>query len=169
MKYKRVLSGACAIVLLVCATCEVFAQALGSDMWTADFANQGLFKPHADYCDSSTEAFVAIAGSGRGFCIEKSERSSAAWEDAREDCAEDGKRLPEPGEYKFTCNIAGSLGVSGMDSGAEWVSNFALPVLSTNGVGGVFVAAGGAGCNAGSFGAVFSDAGESTYTYRCLH
>lgn len=95
----------------------------GTDMWTKAFEQWGLFTPHEDYCDSSSEEFISISGSAsRGFCIEKSERTADTWEDARDACASLKKRLPEPGEWKFACAHGTSL--SNMTDDYEWASNF---------------------------------------------
>jgi hypothetical protein len=101
------------------------------DMINNEMISNGLFIPHTNYCDSSTEAFVPVGfggtGGNRGFCIEKSQRSgggSDSWEDARQDCADEGKRLPEIAEWKIACQLAGSLSISNMTDDWEWAGNF---------------------------------------------
>ena len=104
---------ACAISL--CKVPPVLAQATGGDMWTNEMDRIGLFRPHIDSCDSSTESFIKVtddnigllgASTDLGFCIEKSTRNSGAasrWVDARHDCLSRKKRLPEPGELQRVC------------------------------------------------------------------
>ncbi len=78
------------------------APAAGTDMWTSQMAKLELFIPHADNCDSVTEAFVQIAPTGEGYCIEKDQRpAEQKWELARHTCLQDDKRLPEAAEWKF--------------------------------------------------------------------
>lgn len=143
----------------------------GTDMWTRTFEQWGLFNPHEDYCDSSTEVFVSISGSAqRGFCIEKNSRTAATFEDARDDCASDKKRLPESAEWKFACKNA--AGLSGMTGGSttdyEWTSNF--PIL-LYGHGLAAPVHGYTNCYGGNFGWVSYSGGtgtEDSYTYRCV-
>lgn len=142
---------------------------LGTDMWTRRMQSMGLFKWHKNNC-TTDEVFVAIAGeANRGFCIEKNERPSAQWEDARNDCLEDGKRLPEPGEYKFACD-AGIAGLNDMDDGDyEWASNH--PLLVADSGAGVAVPVWGKNtCAEASYRTVGWNGGglsEST-VYRCV-
>ena len=95
-----------------------------------EMVQNGLFHPHVNNCDSGTEAFMPIGAGGpsgpTGLCIEKSERSSLNWEDARLDCAASGKRLPEIAEWRRACNLAGSLSLSNMTDDDEWASNYAV-------------------------------------------
>lgn len=74
-----------------------------NDMWDGYFAERNLFTPHSNFCDSSTEAFVAVGPNGDGFCIEKDERTASDWDVAKATCANLKKRLPEPAEYKYAC------------------------------------------------------------------
>ena len=93
-----------------------------TDMFNAYYMQLGLFTPHGgDVCDSS-ESFVEIAG-GFGYCIEKNQRSSDHWVNAKRTCALAGKRLPEPAEWKFACMNANSLGLNNMIGGWEIASN----------------------------------------------
>jgi hypothetical protein len=114
MSMKRYRLLGLAMLALVSLESTSSADGHGSDMWTRDFEQRGLFTPHHDNCNSSTEAFVSVAGSGRGYCMEKSERTSETWEIARNNCATDGKRLAEPAEWKIACSQAGTLGLSDM-------------------------------------------------------
>ncbi|MEQ8510255.1 MAG: hypothetical protein RIB43_14720 [Rhodospirillaceae bacterium] len=101
--------------------------AFGSDFWTGSM-NPELFQLHNNggekACDL-TEKFVTVRGS-LGFCIDADEHSAGAleWEDARETCAAEGKRLPEVSEFKFACQ-AGISGLNNMTGNREWLSNFA--------------------------------------------
>ncbi len=144
---------------------------LGSDMWTRIFEQWGLFHPHENYCDSSTEAFISISGSAsQGFCIEKNERSAAKWETARDTCATNKKRLPEPGEFKFACY--NGTGLSNMTDDWEWGSNFwHLMFDSTNIVGSISTAILGSGaCGRGAYGYISANGSgpEESYVYRCV-
>ena len=147
--------------------------AMGTDAYITAMAQKRLFKPHANDCDSLTEAFVLIADNN-GFCIEKTTRSSTTWEEARSDCLSDNKRLPEPGEFKIACNAAGTLGLSGMGSANEWASNFAIPFYVYNGSSNVFPGivssqAGGGGCSYGGYNYVLKGNGDdASKTYRCV-
>lgn len=156
---------------LVCFPTYAFADSAGghgSDMWTRTFEQWGLFTPHEDYCDSSTEVFVAVSGTAqRGFCIEKNERQTAVYEDARDDCAADKKRLPEPVEWKFACKNA--AGLSNMtDNQFEWAGNY--PILF-DGAGMSAARIGKNSCIEGSRAwIVYSGTGgqEDSYPYRCI-
>jgi hypothetical protein len=144
--------------------------ATGSDMWTRIFEQWGLFHPHEDYCDSSTEAFITISGSAsQGFCIEKNERNAATWDVARDDCASDKKRLPEPGEFKFACN--NGVGLSNMTDDFEWASNFTVTIHDHTGGAGLTAAKmGSGGCHKGSYDFVAWNNGASagSLPYRCV-
>lgn len=138
----------------------------GSDMWTAYFSEHGMFNPHTNDC-SGTEAFVKIAGSGTGYCIEIDERTTASWIEAREACAALGKRLPELGEFKYACQNAGSLGLNNMTNDPEWSSNFLIDGSAAKTAG---YYSGTGGCNYGSTGGVNNYQGsESTFSFRCVH
>ncbi len=154
---------------LVSARAE--GSALGTDMWTRIFEQWGLFHPHENYCDSTTEAFITISGSAsQGFCIEKDERVAATWEVARDDCASDKKRLPEPGEWKFACN--NGTGINSMTDDFEWASNFGITTDDYVGGAGIVVPKMGNGaCKRASFDFVaWSTAGgaEASLPYRCV-
>ena len=145
------------------------APSQGADMWIGYMGRNGYFVPHYDDCDVASEAFVAVAPDGKGFCMELNERSAAYWEDARHDCLSEGKRLPEPAEFRYACRRAATLGLNGMDNaGPEWASNFATP-MSTNSYGVAVPYMGSSSCNHGSWGTVaWSTKVISSATYRCV-
>lgn len=98
--------------------------AVAADAWTITAEQLGLFNPHENYCDTSTELFLEVGASGRGFCIESSARSAALWINAKEDCLDEKKRLPELAEWYYACrNLTGFSAASGT-SNAEWASNY---------------------------------------------
>ena len=145
------------------------SSSLGADMLTSYFDGQGLFTPHSNTCDG-TESFVALfSGASVGFCIEKNERSAQHWEDARKTCAANGKRLPEPGEWKDACQNAGALGLSAMVDNWEWASNFSLPVYDGSGYGVGSAVFGDGGCGFASWAWVGGNAGaEGSNGFRCV-
>lgn len=96
----------------------------GTDMWIAAMADLGTFTPHNNSCDNVTEAFVQITSDGKGFCIEKNERSAERWDLARHNCLQDNKRLPEPTEWRFACRDAVNLSINDILGANEWVTNF---------------------------------------------
>lgn len=98
----------------------------GSDMWTGTMGVFNLFVAHTDYCNANTEAFVQIHSAGLGFCIEKDERPGQAWEQARQVCFEQAKRLPEVAEWRVSCNQSATLGLNSMVGNWEWSSNFTI-------------------------------------------
>lgn len=144
-------------------------------MWQEDLKRSELFTPHANFCDA-TEVFVQMGTrSDRGFCIEKAERASAQyWEEAREDCAGDMKRLPEYAEWRMACRHA--FGFTNNTADGEWVSNSSLPVYFDGpGVYGIIVPTMGAGafpCDTTSHGIVSSQVlplwAPAMHTYRCV-
>jgi hypothetical protein len=138
-------------------------------MLTNYFDKQGLFTAHSNNCDG-TESFVALfSGSSVGFCIEKNEHSAQYWEDARKTCAAAGKRLPEPGEWKDSCQNAGTLGLSDMTGNWEWASNFSLPMYDGNGNGVGSPVFGGSGCNHATWLWVgYGTGGENSGAFRCV-
>jgi len=157
-------------VLLVGSDVVAEGVGTGADMWTRTFEQWGLFHPHDDFCDSSTEVFVSMGGtSNRGFCIEKNERTATTWEAARDDCATDKKRLPEPGEFRYAC--VNAAGLNNMTDDYEWASNFAVPQCHSTTACGVAVASfGNGGCGYGNF-SYFgrSDTGSGvSFPYRCI-
>ncbi len=148
-----------------------FGPANGSDMWTSLAAQKSLFVPHEDDCESSSEAFVEIASSGLGFCVEKSYRSAAAWEQARDICLQEDKRLPEIGEIKYICKLKASLGVT-INTAYEWSSNYSLTIDTTNFGAGVAVPVFNAekSCQSASYRLVAwnSTYPEDTASFRCI-
>jgi hypothetical protein len=144
--------------------------ALGLDMWNTLYAQEGLFTPHSSSaCNPRTETFVTINGRV-GYCIDKAVRvggQSVSWMVARNVCTNARKRLPEPAEWEYACNI-GAILTTGQK---EWDSNFAVlvsPYATTTGVG---ASAGGyllgTACN-GSFG--FVNTSPSNFAaFRCVH
>ena len=140
------------------ASCtDVFAQALpstGADAWISQMRRQDLFQAHLNDCDTSTEAFISVGATNRGFCIEKAERTAASWLDARETCLAAEKRLPEPAEFQSACNQAATLSLSNMTDDWEWASNFARDFAfeSTYRYGVGTPRMGNPGCNRGSIG-----------------
>ena len=154
---------------------NVFAQGAssGADVWTRAFEQWGLFTPHEDYCDS-TEVFISVGGtSSRGFCMEINERSSATWVTARDNCAGDKKRLPEPGEFKWACGNA--TGLNDMTDNYEWSSNFPESLLHYSGTattGGLVVPyIGNGNCDTANVGWVARSTGgglAESVAYRCV-
>lgn len=141
---------------------------LGTDMWTRQFEQWGLFHPHANFCDSSTEVFVNVGGSGQGYCIEKAERGTDTFMNARETCAQDRKRLPEPAEFYSAC---GATGFTNDSTAFEWVSNFThFSYYNTSNLGiGAFTAGGGGSCQRGNSGYVgHYTTGWNTQQFRCV-
>lgn len=99
----------------------------GIDMWTVAATSLRLFQPHsASVCDSS-EFFVSVFtdpadGIDKGFCIESVASPATVFEDARSQCLDRGKRLPEPVELKVACKL---FTLTPHPSGpTEWSSNF---------------------------------------------
>ncbi len=145
------------------------APALGTDMLNQYFMQEGLFTPHSDNCGVD-EAFVEIAsGSAVGFCIEEDERTAAYWEYAKKTCADDGKRLPEPWEWKYACKNATTLGLNNMTNNWEWASNFSLPMYDGTNSRVAAAVFGGGGCyyaNIGNIGR--NDGAEGSRAFRCV-
>ncbi len=148
--------------------------ALGTDSFVTLQTELGLYVPHIDNCDSGTESFVDIAETGRGYCIEKTARSAASWDDARNDCLKDAKRLPEAVEWKFACKSLNPADFTKSSSAPEWSSNFYAPFNAQSGSStfdGVWVttAGGPSDCIRLSYGAVSLNTGvEQSREYRCL-
>lgn len=160
-----------AIILCSVLSSAAYAQSQ-DDMWLAQARNRGLFSPHANYCDSSTEVFVAVGGTLDGFCMDKNERSAANWSIAREGCAQDGKRLPEPMEFQFACNNPPS-GLINMTNNKEWVSNttftFHYYAGTVNVANIAAPVAGNGGCYFGNWDTIAPDHGVPVaHAYRCV-
>ena len=144
--------------------------AYGVDMWSRAFEQWGLFTPHVNDCDSSTEVFIQVAGTNsRGFCMDKNERAALKWTAARDDCAADQKRLPEPAEFQVACDNP-PAGLTNMTDALEWVGNFPMVHSgSVSGDGTVASTAGNGSCGMGSWGSVAMNSGSpSTNEYRCV-
>lgn len=101
----------------------------GTDMITQAMSGLRLFTPHRDNCNATTEVFVKVYENSNsidfGFCIDKDEHAdgTVTWEPARRACLDEGKRLPEPGEFLLALNtVSASLSNTGEDH--EWSSNF---------------------------------------------
>lgn len=108
---------------------QVGQPGMGGDMYTQAMTQLGLFNVHRDDCVTASEVFVEVYTDDNsvqfGFCIDKNEHAAGSvnWENARDECMEDGKRLPEPGEMLQALNtVAVSLNDDGEDY--EWSSNF---------------------------------------------
>lgn len=142
--------------------------ALGSDMWTEEMSRLGLFRPHLNNCDPATEAFVPVTPDGRGFCIEKRPREAMTWEQARNACLQDGKRLPEPAEFKIACMNAAVLGLEDLGP-SEWTTNFAFLFSRHSDLWGVAAATTSGECTNMQFGWVGSNAGvQNSLTFRAV-
>ena len=142
------------------------------DMWDALSRNSGLYSPHINNCDSTTEVFLSVGAGNVGFCLEKDDRNANIhWEDARQTCANDGKRLPTVAEYVYSCDTApsGLVNMSGDDF--EWLE--APPMLLSNALTALVVvpAAGGTSCNDmtwGDMGVHTPGGGHDSASFRCL-
>lgn len=105
-----------------------------------------------------------------GWIIERDERSAATWESARMDCLTSGMRLPEPFEWKFSCQNAATFGLNQMIDELEWASNSTTPTENIGGSQGVRTQAfGNGGCAQAVWAAVGNEFGdESSIAYRCV-
>jgi hypothetical protein len=161
-------------ILLLSSAGAPLARAEPDDMWLEDFRKASLFTPHGNFCDSSTEVFVSMGTrANRGFCIEKTERSGTMyWEDARQDCASGGKRLPEVGEWRYACRQVS--GFSNSTSTGEWGSNSSYVLhYDTPDVWAVVapkLGLGSRGCDSATHGIIATYATWSTeaLSYRCV-
>lgn len=146
----------------------------GTDVWTTTMAGLGLFRAHRDNCNTTTEVFIKLYTNANsvdfGFCIDKDEHSAGSlqWEDARQECLDDGKRLPEIAEYKFACDIG--TGLSNMTDDFEFGSNFPNYLHSTNSAQGLMIPGIGAtSCNRmGSFWIGNLSSTSNTAAFRCV-
>ena len=177
MNKRIVVALYCACVSVMMFPCLVNAQAslarnaaMGTDMWTQMFGASGLFSPHANTC-SATEEFIPIT-LATGYCIEQNERPAQTWEEARQTCANAGKRLPEPAEWKYACNHGTTVNnMVSVDIG-EWASNFPITLSVFDGVGGVAAPVLGANyCYFATYSMVgySSPAKEDSVPFRCVH
>lgn len=146
----------------------------GTDMWTQAMSGLRLFTPHRDDCNATTEVFVKVYENSNnidfGFCIDKDEHSSGAlhWEDARKTCLDEGKRLPEPGEFKYSCDSV--AGLNNMTDDYEWTQNSVqhMRLGTTNNL--VYaITLGGGACNKTTTGTVaYQTAASSSLPFRCV-
>ena len=176
MKFNTLRNGAfaclCAIAVLAIAAPTANAQdprrgynvgvgAAGTDMWTQAMSGLRLFTPHRNNCDDTTtptEVFVKVYTNSNsvdfGFCMDKDEHSAGVveWEDAKKECLDDGKRLPEVGEWKYACDSV--AGLNNMTDDWEHSSNFwtphrtPSPTGSTYHHGAITTRSGSGGCKA---------------------
>ncbi|MEQ8510325.1 MAG: hypothetical protein RIB43_15070 [Rhodospirillaceae bacterium] len=147
----------------------------GTDMWTQAMSGLRLFTPHRDDCNATTEVFVKVYENANsvdfGFCMEKDERPGQNWEDAKHTCLSEGKRLPEPAEWKYACDSV--TGLNNMTGGWEWISNFGSLEISHNGSG-IFrmyatTAAGNNGCANASYAQIMDwNSIAGSIAFRCL-
>ena len=160
-------------LMLFLAVCSSVAYANPHDEWQEDAVQSGLFQPHGNICDSSTEYYVQMGTRGGGYCIDKNASTTTAnWYAARQACAANGKRLPEIGEWQYACE-----NVSGFTySGWEWTGNSTY-LTYYPGYDGYMVAtekAGGGywGCLSSNHGWVGSSQGASyppdSLNFRCV-
>ena len=161
---------------------NVGVAAQGTDMWTQAMAGLRLFTPHRNDCDDTTtptEAFVKVYTNSNnvdfGYCIDLEEHSAGAidWEDARQECLDDGKRLPEHAEYKFACQQS-ITGLNDMTDDYEWSSNFSYILgkqdhHNINNMGVITSVTGGGSCIKTVRAYVSrSDNTSSKYFFRCV-
>ncbi len=126
----------------------------------------GTMKVDEDDADTSTTGGNCDPGDV-GWVIERTERTTATWTDAKATCLEMGMRLPEPFEYQLTCDNAAMIGIIDMTDNYEWASNSSIAnYLNQNRS---FAATlGGGSCNYGSTGAVAGiDGTRTSKAYRC--
>jgi len=82
-----------------------------------------------------------------GWIIEKNERNAKCWDAAKAECLKVGMRLPEPFEFKYSCDNATAFGLTAMSGNYEWASNSALPIADSvrgSGLGSTII--GNSGC-----------------------
>jgi hypothetical protein len=140
----------------------------GMSMTTSLIMSRDLFIPHdASVCDGS-ETFVAVdATAGLGFCIETNERPPAIWWQARKNCVEAGKRMPEADEWRMSCD-QGVL-TNGTNNW-ELVSNHWFMAIRDTNHGPATALMGSGGCSVGSWDWIGRNNGASStaYAYRCV-
>ena len=158
-------------VVLAAQSGGVASAQAARDMWVALAEATGAFAPHHNFC-TSTEAFISVGAGDLGFCFEEDERSAAVWVAAKQDCAEDGKRLPEPAEYQYVCkNLPG--GVNNMTDDMEWASNIPYDELLNPATGVTdlqVVIIGNGSCTITSGGVIGRNTSgyQDTLPYRCV-
>ena len=105
-----------------------------------------------------------------GWVIERFERIAGAtetWAQARAACLRDGMRLPEPFEYRFTCDDANPFAVVDLADDWEWAlnSSFVVPDADS-GIGSALF--GNGACTRGSWGWISNASSvTSTHVFRC--
>jgi hypothetical protein len=142
----------------------------GANMWTETFKSQGLYQAHSNNCSGSETFFPLYSGASIGFCMENDERSAAIFSDAIADCAHDGKRLPEPLEWKVACQ-AGTL--NDMTGAWEWVENTPRYYKNASYKSYFAMVAGYSSCIDITAAVVMSESStgysEQSIAYRCVH
>ena len=173
--------GAIAMSLVLSAAVLIptsaYAQ-VGLDAVSQQMIDNGMFRPHANNCVGASEAFLPLGAGGTsgstGLCVELAEKSPAAWEVARQACADLGKRLFEPSEYKIACNSAGALSLANMTDDDEWASNFTHTDLGYDAFASLYLQlnvpiAGSGSCLHFSVGNVSEiNSSQSTFPFRCV-
>jgi hypothetical protein len=162
------------IIIAVTGSCvlmasQAFAQGMGIDMTNHQMLSNGLFLPHPNYCNSTTEVFVPYGdNTAKGFCIEKNERGTGTWDFARQDCAADSMRLPEGSEFTWACQNA--AGLSNMTDDAEWTTNFTSAFTSGGTNGRWYQTSGNGDCRQSTLQADGSTANDepNDKSYRCV-
>jgi hypothetical protein len=171
IQVKRAMVSGLFVASVICLGLTHASAQAAIDMWTELAEKQGLFSPHVDTCDSSTESYITIGNGTLGFCMENSLRTAATWTVAKQTCAAAGKRLPEPAEFKYACDNAGSYSLSNMTGAWEWASNVpSQAFFSTSDFGTFAPIVGYTNCGSGAFGEIMSWTGSSTASvgYRCV-
>ena len=105
-----------------------------------------------------------------GWIIEQQERTEQPWEEARQACLVDGMRLPEPFEWKLSCEGASTYDISATTDDWEWTSNVASAIEAANGRTGIGVSVMGDGsCSHGSYNwAAPDDGSDASEPFRCV-
>lgn len=101
-----------------------------------------------------------------GYVIEKNQRATQHWNQAKSICLQNGMRLPETFELQYVCESGGSWGLTGVGSAWEWSGNSSLIEPSGNGLGSAVF--GGSGCTYAGWGWVGYLSGlEDSDVFRC--
>lgn len=104
-----------------------------------------------------------------GFVIERNQRGAAHWEDGRLNCLLEGMRLPEPFEWKVSCDRASGLSINNMLGDWEWTSNSTVPLIYQTYTGVAANANGNVNCDSGQWGWVAASHNlASNFSYRCV-
>ena len=105
----------------------------------------------------------------RGFIIEKNKRGKLEWYRAREECLQDGMRLPEPFEWQIACYYAKEWSLDSIGSFQEWASNLVRPLYFRNSKGVGTNIFGGLGCDHSSLlWAGLPSGFQSQSSFRCV-